>query len=249
MNLVDLLELKNKKALVSIAGGGGKTTTLFELGKGLCGYSVLLTTTTKIMKPAPSPLYRILEDSCSDTGLWDEIKKDRSIPLVYGCCSDAYPGKLTGVSFSFLKEAREFFEYIIVESDGSARRPLKAPASHEPVISPETDIFIGIIGLDALFQKGDETTVHRPELFASIRFKDPEEPVTKDDLIRLINHREGLFKNAPPNCRKVILLNKADLIVREEGEDLCRQVKRELIFEGTVALNSYKESDPILFSL
>nr|WP_281389030.1 selenium cofactor biosynthesis protein YqeC [Spirochaeta isovalerica] len=241
--------MKNGKAVISIAGGGGKTATLFELGRRLSGHSVLLTTTTKIMKPSPSPLYRVLDSRKGMTIHWDLLSVDKDLPLVFGFGSESYPGKLTGVPLELLEEASGHFEYLVVEADGSAGRPLKAPAEHEPVISPLTTIYIGLIGLDVLNCPGDDSKVHRPEIFEQIRGKKQSSPVTPDDLIKLINHKQGLFKSAPQGSRKVILLNKADLIDRKQGESLCRYIKDSLESEALVVLNSYQESEPVLFSL
>ena len=46
-----------------------------------------------------------------------------------------------------LDKARKF-DRILVEADGSARKPLKAPAAHEPVIPMATDTLIIIAGIN-----------------------------------------------------------------------------------------------------
>ncbi|MBN2657065.1 MAG: putative selenium-dependent hydroxylase accessory protein YqeC [Spirochaetales bacterium] len=249
MNLLPFVRPEKGSALISIAGGGGKTATLFELGRLLRADTVLMTTTTKIMKPEPSPFYNIIDEKRGVEPDWRRIDRNREKPLVFGYGSPSYPGKLTGVPLPFLEEAIRHFNYVIVEADGSARRPLKAPADHEPVISPYTDIYIGLIGLDVLDCPGDDSKVHRPELFELIRDKDRSAPVTGEDLIRLINHDRGLFKNAPDQSSRIVLLNKADLISRKVGEALCREIKDNLEFDASVVLNSYRESESVLYSL
>lgn len=242
MKLCQLLELEKSRAVISIVGGGGKTATMFELGRELSSYRVLMTTTTKIMKPSPSPHHRIIEKFNKD------LLSQRDIPWVYGISSPEYPGKLTGVTFSFIEEMKPYFDYIIIESDGSAGRPLKAPASHEPVVSPLTDLYIGVIGVDSLFKKGDDNTVHRPELFSKIRNKEISAPLETEDLIKLINHKEGLFKNAPEKCRKIVLLNKSDLLPFEQREKICRRIIESIDIRADLILNSYESGESILFS-
>lgn len=57
-------------------------------------------------------------------------------------------------------------DYIIVEADGSKGLPIKAHASHEPVIPAEANQTILVIGADG-FNKPISEVCHRPELFAS----------------------------------------------------------------------------------
>lgn len=248
MNLIDLLDLKNHHSFISIAGGGGKTATLFNLGINLGMESVLLTTTTKILKPKRSRLYNVVDGS--ETTFFSTFNRyGGKCPLVFGLSSPSYPGKLTGVSLEFLSDAWKHFSHIIVEADGSAGRPLKAPAAHEPVIHSLTDLYIGAIGLDAIGKRADDSQVHRPDLFGKIRGKKPFEKIKTEDLVSLINHREGLFKNAPENCRRTILLNKADLIDIQEGKKICKIIKDALFFEADVILNSYKYKNSVLYSL
>lgn len=243
MNLSQLLALEKKPAVISIVGGGGKTATMFELGRQLSSFRVLMTTTTKIMKPSPSPQYEIIESFDSDMD-----SPQREVAWVFGKSSPDYPGKLTGVSFSFIEEVRPRFDYIIIESDGSAGRPLKAPALHEPAVSPLTDIYIGVIGLDCLFKKGDDATVHRPEILSKIREKDIDDALEVEDLVKLINHKEGLFKNAPGKCRKIIFLNKSDLLPSGLRETICKQIIQSIHIQADLILNSYVSGETCLFS-
>lgn len=243
MNLLSSINASSLPSVISIAGGGGKTSTMFALGELLRGQKVLLTTTTKILRPPLSEKYEIVESDY-------ELKLcDKKKPVVFGIPSEEYPGKLTGCSLDQLDGFKDLFDFMIIESDGSAGRPIKAPASHEPVIFPLTELYIGVIGLDCLGKKGDDNTVHRPELFAGVRGKEKEEPITKEDLILLINHREGLFKNASDDCRKVVLLNKADLLGFKEAKELTEDIASSMNNPGTVILNSYHRDEPVLLSI
>ena len=61
-------------------------------------------------------------------------------------------GKLKGIDREFIDKIyqKHLFDYIVVEADGSKRRPIKAPALYEPVLPRETTRVVGLIGLDAL---------------------------------------------------------------------------------------------------
>src|SRR5208337_1665177 len=52
-------------------------------------------------------------------------------------------------------------DWIIVEADGAAGRPLKAPASHEPVIPSVTRHVVAVAGLRAIGLPLDESHVFR----------------------------------------------------------------------------------------
>lgn len=59
----------------------------------------------------------------------------------------------------------EQFDYILVEADGAARRPLKAHAPHEPVIPTEANQTICVVGASG-FGRPIAAAAHRPERYA-----------------------------------------------------------------------------------
>jgi probable selenium-dependent hydroxylase accessory protein YqeC len=247
MKLSEVLGLNTKKSIISIAGGGGKTSTLFALAEGLKESRVLLTTTTKILKPDNSDLYDIVIENNSNHFLNFLNKGKHKNHIVCGSSSDDYPGKLVGCSLSFIEEVKNYFDYIIIESDGSAGRPIKAPAEHEPVISEYTDIYIGVIGLDCLGKNGSDSYVHRPELFTAIRGKDNQKLIDEEDIVKLINSPVGLFKEGPQSFRPIVLLNKADKISLSEGKSLVNKIFEKSAFPLEVILNSYLQPESVLY--
>ena len=125
MTLARLLDIR--PGVTAVIGSGGKTTLLRMLGEELAeaGGRVLLCTTTKIL-PFPG-----LPCACDRAEL-DDLAASRllcaGMPLENG--------KLTVPEIPMAELAARF-DYVLVEADGSARLPLKAHASHEPVIPPE----------------------------------------------------------------------------------------------------------------
>ena len=59
----------------------------------------------------------------------------------------------------------EMFDYVLVEADGAAHRPLKAHAPHEPVVPPEANQTICVVGASGFGQPISEAA-HRPERYA-----------------------------------------------------------------------------------
>jgi probable selenium-dependent hydroxylase accessory protein YqeC len=60
-----------------------------------------------------------------------------------------------------------WFDYVLVEADGAARRPIKAHASHEPVIPVEANQTILVVGASG-FGQPIAQAAHRPALYAQL---------------------------------------------------------------------------------
>jgi molybdenum cofactor cytidylyltransferase len=99
---------------------------------------------------------------------------------------------------------------LLVEADGSRRRPLKAPAAHEPAIPGWVRTVVVVAGLSALDQPLNAEWIHRPELFAPLAGLALDSPVTPDGLVRVLVHPQGGLKGIPPPARRVALLNQAN---------------------------------------
>ena len=205
MNIYEILDLNmEKKEVLSFVGGGGKTTSIFLLGKELkkLNKRVLITTTTAMFSPNR-------EDY--DYFLLKEVKNNffphKGTITIYG--ENIKNGKLIGSEVSKVDNIikRDLFDFILIEADGSKGRSIKAPEVYEPVISKLTTKTIGIIGLEALGEKISEETVHRPEIFTKVIGKDLYNIINENDVVKLVLHKNGLFKDA--QGEKVLILNKA----------------------------------------
>lgn len=162
--------LKIRPGVTAVIGGGGKTTLLRTLGEELSGtHSVLLCTTTKIFPFSGLP--------CAHT--WGELKALRQEHRLL-CTGSPVPGteKLTAPDVSMAQLAA-WFDYVLVEADGSAQRPMKAHASHEPVIPAEACQTICVVGASG-FGRPIVQAAHRPELYAQIAGVSPEALVTPE---------------------------------------------------------------------
>jgi len=247
MKLISAIELKDYQKVITICGGGGKTSTMFKIADELQNNKVLITTTTKILKPLNVQDLDIIIEKDSSNFI-EKIKNGQYKNKIL-CGSQLIENyKIIGSSTDFIKDVKDYFDYVIIEGDGSARKPIKAPAEHEPVVPDFTDIYIGVIGLDSIGKKGDENTVHRPELFSRIRNKNNSEIILKEDLVRLINSPIGLFKSAPKNSIKVVMLNKADLIDKVAANEILSYISKKSKNYNFVLLNSFAEKLPVIMS-
>lgn len=157
MALSKLLAIR--PGVTAVIGGGGKTTLLGKLGEELAagGKRVLLWTTTKILPFPGLP--------CARTGAeLEQLRREHRLL----CAGTPVPGteKLTAPEVP-MGTLVEWFDYVLVEADGAARRPLKAHAPHEPVIPAEANQTICVVGVSG-FGQPIADAAHRPERYAAL---------------------------------------------------------------------------------
>ena len=201
------------REVITIVGGGGKTTTLFRLGRELHdGPCVVITTTTHIMIPPPAPdLETVVEAEAEAVPAACRGALGRGRLPVLGTRFTP-EGRLGGVAPAVvdLCAAQTDLAYVVVEADGSAHKPFKAPLAHEPVVPKSTTLLVAVVGVDALGKPLDSEHIHRPQRVAELSGAGLGEPVTAETIARVMVHPEGPLRDAPHSARVVILLNKAD---------------------------------------
>jgi probable selenium-dependent hydroxylase accessory protein YqeC len=211
------------KEVISLVGAGGKTTLMFALARELRDEkgAVVTTTTTKIFPPLPSDLTHLLISSDQDK-IMDFILRNGTtlghITLASG--KSEATGKLLGIKPELAAKLIDLEQVlcVIVEADGAAHRPLKAPdPAHEPVIPSSTSLVIPVIGIEALGRALTEEHVFRSEIAAHITGIALGDAITKEVIANLILHPSGLARGSPPQARIVPFMNKVDLCTELSG--------------------------------
>ena len=203
--------------ITALVGGGGKTTLMLRLAceLALLGARVIITTTTHIFPPEGIPTGNPVNA--------EEVAHALLLEPLLCLGKPATGGKLTAPDLS-IAALRNLADYVLVEADGAKQLPLKAPAEHEPVIPPETQLVIAIAGLDGMGRTiGDAT--FRPERYAMLCNKAQTDPVTARDIALVLGHASGQRKNIPEGARFAVLLNKADDDARKNA---ARAIATEL---------------------
>ncbi len=207
--------------LVSIVGGGGKTTTLTQLFQaGLRPRSILTTTTamgvpgtggdlapplTEAQKKNPA-LTRVSLAPPAQSGLWFGS-------LIPGT-QNKYKGVDPQVMDSWIRQERlagKADTILYCEADGSKRKPLKAHADHEPVIPKTTDLTLIIFGLSGVGKTFDETRVHRHDIFSRETGRQEGQAIRMEDLFALLDSGH-LLKGIPPLSRVAVIFNQTDCL-------------------------------------
>jgi probable selenium-dependent hydroxylase accessory protein YqeC len=228
MRLKEALDIKPGE-IISLVGGGGKTTLMFALARELASDNscVLTTTTTKIFKPLPSQTPFLLLETNEEKmvkTLAQNIDRYRHITLAR---KRLLSGKLEGISPDLLvRLARlERVSCIIVEADGANQRALKAPNSTEPVIPDNTSLLIPVVGVDAVGCRLTEENVFRAEIVSELIGLPPGEVISAESIAFLITHHQGIIKGSPDVARIIPFVNKVDLDKGlSRGRDLADKI-------------------------
>jgi len=236
MLISEALGLK-EKAFISFVGAGGKSTLFNRLAEELLlkNKRIILTTTTKMFAWQLTPFIekgRLIEGHNEETVRKFIIKyfsvksKTGRLAVIKEKIKDNGEEKVSGPSLDWLDKWWEdkLADYFLIEADGAAGRPVKAPASHEPVIPLSTTDLIGVIGIDALGLSLQEENVFRSEIFSQLTGLKLGEKIGIEALSLLICNPEGLFKGTPLNCLRHLFINKV-----EDSKDLKKA--EELTFQ------------------
>ena len=220
----EALELGHQ-SLVSLVGGGGKTTLLFALGRQLPSRT-LLTTTTRMGRDRTGGFECLVGPT--DADLAAAFAHDDAV-LAWRTTDER---KALGYS---TEEVDRWFatgvaDHIVVEADGARRRPFTAPAPWEPPIPALSTHVVACIGADALgYVIADR--VHRPLRVAAAAGCSPYERLTPARAAAALTSPVGMLKNVPGPARFTVAVAGA-----EPGEPQVQELVSELDRLGTESL-------------
>lgn len=214
MRFSKALELSGGKS-VAFVGAGGKTSAMVTLARELAP-PVVMTTTTHLcvaqtvladrhhIPSSPEALNQIDFSTSETILLTGPLSHDdrltgldpATLDALHGICCDR------GIS-------------LLIEADGARRLPLKAPAEYEPVIPAWVDHVVVLAGLTGLGKPLDETTVHRPEIYAQLAHLAVGETIGVEHIARVLASRQGGLKGIPEKASRFLFLNQAEGNVRQ----------------------------------
>lgn len=195
-NSVGCLALPGR--VISLVGGGGKTTLLYHLAADYQakGKRTTVMTTTKIYRP---------DHVCTT---WQECE-GRWAAGQYAVCGQAVsPEKLGPPSPPLLAWLLEHADIVLIEADGARHMACKIPADHEPVLLPQSDTVLAVLGLDALGQPVGQVCF-RPELVCDFLGCGMGHRLTREDFAKILLSPQGSRKDVGQRDYYVVL-NKCD---------------------------------------
>lgn len=222
-----------KKHNICIVGGGGKTTVMYELAAAwaACGCKVLVLTSTHILQPADGSF---AADAAAVNNLWQQRRY-----AVIGT-PELASGKLTAPPQDLYEALQLQADVILCEADGSKHHPCKAPAAHEPVLLPDSDIVLAVVGMDALGCPLAQAC-QRPQPAAAFLGCSLDSVIDEQMLAALLLSEQGARKNVGKRTYYIVL-NKCDLIKAAQQEEMRRLLVGEGIDERRIWLRERGDS-------
>jgi probable selenium-dependent hydroxylase accessory protein YqeC len=224
IDIPPLFDFVNERGhVISIVGGGGKTTLMYALADmfNRRGIKTLITTTTHIFKPKNYPL---AQSEAELLKIWAED----SVAVVGRCVEG---GKLAMLDEAVLKKYIALAEAVIIEADGAKMLPFKVPKENEPVIIDESDIVIGVAGIDAVGKPLKEVCFRVNEACSLLDVAE-NHILTTEDIAFVLSSKRGTMKNV--NGRKYYaVINKCD---NAELKSIGEKIKNSLESRGISAV-------------
>lgn len=237
--------------IVAFTGAGGKTSTLFRLGRELAaeGWRVIGTTTTRIavseLSLAPGELQIEGRGGVFRPAMITRALNRHGFVFLYGY---ARRDKAIGVAPEVVEALTDAVDsdVILVEADGARRLPFKAPLPHEPVIPAGTSLVVPVAGFDVIGQPLTEEHVYNPDSMIA-RYGFPAGGRIKAPWVASVLRDATLgLKAVPMSARIVALINKvpATGFQRNRARVIARLILREPRVDA-VALGAVQSTEPI----
>lgn len=243
------LEQVQSPPRIAFVGAGGKTTAVFQLARQLLDSpysSVLITTTTHLSVDEVKQADHVYWVGKGETLPFTERQLPSGIILVCGeITPDQRVQSLTPDQLQDLHAEAEYQQIpLLIEADGSRRKPLKAPAEYEPVIPDFIREVVVVVGLLGIGKPLTEEMVHRAERFARLAGLAHQQEISPEAVAKYLNHPMGGMKGIPSHARRMILLNQADCLESLEiPHRLARMILRNY---ERVVIASLKDSPNVL---
>ena len=235
--LCDLIDLPTHP-LISIVGAGGKTTTMYTLAGEMAhrGKRVITTTTTQIFFPEQGETDTLL--FAAETSILlrkiDAAWKDHKNITVTGV--PIREDKLAGLQLEQPYEllTKSGADAVIVEADGARHRMIKAPAEHEPVIPPQTNVALPMMSAEAINQPLSDRIAHRPQWVATVTGINLGDLLLPAVIAKLMTSEQGALKHIPETAAIYLLITHSSMTHKETLHELVSLVQRSTRISGVL---------------
>ena len=253
--LIEGLDLGLEDKVISVVGGGGKTSFILRLAGELTDKErVLITTTTQMEYLCPKKVDKyIIADDLEQ--IKEELKTITSEDKTIFMAKEKIAGnKVKGVPSSWIKDIKDFvhteglIDGMIVEADGAKRKPLKGGfLENEPVIPEGTDVVVMLAGIDVVDKKLTEEHVHRAELAAKITGLKMGSVLKEKYFRKIIEYTTLRASKMSFDARVILFINKVDT-EKELNKALPianKLAKSEKIKFDRIILGTLKAMNPV----
>jgi probable selenium-dependent hydroxylase accessory protein YqeC len=242
-NLLDIFNAH--EGIVSCVGAGGKKTAMFRLAEAHKGRVGITATAHIEFFPKTLEATNYISD---EDELLKAIKKDKkSKAIAFAKPSERF-GRRAGISRDSVQKFKDVgnFDLLVIKADGARGRFIKAPAEHEPVIAPVSDVVIPVLSAKVLGLTLNDDIAHRVENISKICGINEGDEIKPHHIARLLASPKGSLKNTG-NAKVIPLINMVD---DNELEKLAREAAIQALqltdrFDSVV-LAAMKKDNPVV---
>lgn len=193
--------------VVAFAGAGGKSAAILQVARELteAGMTVITVPTTKMFMDEVERLGPLVTSE-DPQELAAKVKA-----ALYGGSNSVVAGRvrisknrIDGVDPDSVGDLAPLADVVLVEADGSRRRPIKGTANHEPVIPASASLVVAVGNVSALGSPVDEDHVHRPAVFSELTGVSAGQTITARAFARAL--AEGSLAKVPETTRTAALI-------------------------------------------
>jgi probable selenium-dependent hydroxylase accessory protein YqeC len=112
--------------------------------------------------------------------------------------------RVGGVDPEWVGELAPLADVVLIEADGSRRRPIKGTADHEPALPDAATLVVAVANVHALGTPVDEEHVHRPEIFSKLTGVEPGQSITPRAFALAL--AQGSLARIPERARIAVLI-------------------------------------------
>jgi probable selenium-dependent hydroxylase accessory protein YqeC len=192
--------------VAAFVGAGGKSGAIIAISGELtqAGMKVVVAPTTKMLLSEADRIGPLV--TSEDAGeLRSKTEKALSeSPGVVTGSSMLSKNRVGGVDPDWVGDLAPLADVVLVEADGSRRRPIKGTADHEPAIPDAATLVVAVANVHALGTPVDEEHVHRPDVFSKLTGVEPGQSITPRAFALAL--AQGSLARAPQGARIAVLI-------------------------------------------
>jgi probable selenium-dependent hydroxylase accessory protein YqeC len=193
--------------IVAFVGAGGKSSAIQAVADELAEAEMTFLTapTTKMLVSETEKLGSLVtsEDAGELRTKAEEALSDGTSGVVVGSGLIS-KNRVGGVEPATIPSLAPIADVVLVEADGSRRRPIKGTAAHEPALPDAVTLVVAVGNISAFGAPLTEENVHRPELFSKLTGIGPGQSITARAFARAL--AQGSLGNTPKNARTAALI-------------------------------------------
>src|ERR687886_429495 len=193
--------------VAAFVGAGGKSSAILAIAGELseAGMTVLAVPTTKVFVGEAEKMGPLVtsEDIDELRAKAEEALSGGASGVVVGS-GLLSKNRVGGVEPDIISSLISLADVVLVEADGSRRRPIKGTAEHEPVLPEVATLVVAVGNISAFGMPVDQEHVHRPEHFSELTGIGPGQSITARAFARAL--AEGSLATIPDGARSAALI-------------------------------------------